>query len=130
MKQHVFCYGTLLIRKIRWQLFRKHISTVNAELPHMQAYQVTGECFPVAKPKKGKVLQGTLLTLNTKQLNKLDRYEGRMYRRVLCRVRLPDGQTSLAFIYRPKEQLRISRREWNIEHFQRRYLRTYLGHMV
>jgi len=100
MRQRLFVYGTLQ----RDDILRAVIGFVPAGEPAtLNGYRLVRLAdtpWPVIRPAFARQVNGRVLTgLNRRHFLRVDRYEGKEYRRKRVRVCLPDGKRCHAWTY-------------------------------
>jgi len=111
----------------------REVPRVNALLKDYACRPVQGEVYPGLVPRKGGATRGVVYTdLNSRDLRRLDEYEGREYRRLQLSIWLEDGRClpAWAYITRAASSNRLSDDAWLLEDFIRRDLTAYLSELA
>lgn len=125
----LFAYGTLSLPPVLEALTGCWLRSRPAVLEDHVGYLVRGEVFPAAVPQAGASVRGGLYEgIRPADWTLLDRFEGSLYERRLCRVRLADGGTREAFVYllAPGRESVLSREGWRPEEFTLQHMQRYL----
>lgn len=131
--QHLFCYGTLMYRPLLAFLTAPELSAVEARLSDYRCLSVKGADYPAIAASAGAVVKGLLIRdIPPAAWQRLDRYEGEMYRRTAVQVELADGGSDEAWAYviRPRFHPRLGRREWQYGREAQNYAKTQLDTLV
>lgn len=130
----LFVYGTLLCEDILQQVAGDSFQGIAAQLPGYRRARIRGEWYPAIVPDPAAITPGLLYRgLSGRAMARLDRFEGRMYRRQRVRVELTDGSQTQAWTYvlRPKYRALLSGVDWDLQHFcrhgKRRFRSSYRG---
>lgn len=95
----LFVYGSLRSRRLRRRLLGREIKAVPATLLGFAKVSVTASPYPaLVRAPTGETAGELLLGLKPKDLGRLDRYEGRQYRRIPCCVWVR-GKPVSAWVY-------------------------------
>ncbi len=95
----LFVYGTLCDRQLRHRLLGREVKAVPARLPGFVKVSVPAFPYPALARAPCQTTEGQLLLgLTPEDLKRLDRYEGREYRRALCSV-WAQGKRVRAWVY-------------------------------
>lgn len=125
----LFCYGTLVIPEILHAVCGRSFPFKKASLQDYRCLLVGGQAYPGIRPEAGAVTRGVLYQgLTPRDLIKLDRYEGDMYRRSSLAVSLADGREvdSRVYVLRPRYYACLSKQPWDAGAFARLHLHRYL----
>lgn len=100
-------------------------SLQSARLPGFRRYTVKNQFYPAIEyvPRAG--VDGVLYRdVSLQLLKRLDRYEGREYRRVRLRVTLGQGLQALAWVYLPRQAPAADDEavDWSAAEFEQRHL--------
>ena len=129
-----FAYGTLMFEDIMSSVSGCGCKCEPALLHDYRRYRVRNAVYPGIVPESGGVVRGTVyFNLAESAWQRLDLFEGEMYRRQTVEVKFADRRTQRAqtYIVRPEFTSRLSRREWSSDEFLRegksRFLARYRG---
>lgn len=122
MTTDFFAYGSLMFEDIMSSVSGSRYECGPALLRDYRRSAIRGEVYPGIRPKKGEVVTGCVyfnLTQTTWQ--RLDLFEGEMYRRETIEVEFADGHTASAqtYVVQPQFASRLSHSEWSPEEFLR-----------
>lgn len=113
--QPLFCYGTLMYRPLLEWLTAPNLPSEAATLEGYRCLAVKREAYPAIEVCDGGAVTGLLVSgVPPTAWQRLDRYEGEMYRRTAVQVRLASGDCEDAWVYviRPRFRARLAQREW------------------
>ncbi len=100
MLQRLFCYGTLRVAAVVARVTGRRFPARAALLPGHGVRRLCGTPYPALLARRGEVTAGRLYEgLTPVHLRRLDRYEGRLYRRCLVMVRDDRGAARRAWVY-------------------------------
>lgn len=118
--QPLFAYGTLMCRDIMHAVTSLCPAGTPARLAGFRRMKVNGEAYPgLIEDNLGEV-EGVLYRgIDAVAWERLDRFEGEMYRRIAVRVRLPDATTVTAQTYLVNSDHRhhLDAEEWSFAEF-------------
>lgn len=129
----LFCYGTLMYPPLLVFLTAPGLRSVDAQLAGYRCLQVRRADFPAIAVSAGAVVKGLLVRdIPPAAWQRLDRYEGEMYRRTAVQVELGDGGSAEAWTYviRPRFHARLGQREWQYGREAENYAKTQLATMI
>lgn len=117
----LFVYGSLIFAPVWQNLVTQDYPSLPAFLPRYSRRKILLDNYPVAYPDNsssgflGKLYCG----MNSRDLQRLDSFEGEIYERVECEVFTAKGRIS-AQVYRPKitYQILISHVPWTPRLFE------------
>lgn len=116
----LFAYGSLMFDDIMFTVSGSRYKSAPALLRDYRRAVVRGEVYPGIAPQKGEVVPGTVyFGLPAAAWQRLDLFEGEMYRRDTVAVELADGRIAKAqtYVVRPEFASRLSRKPWSAEEF-------------
>lgn len=100
MPDALFVYGTLENPRLLMALTGKRFRGMEARLPGYRCMRVRGADYPGIIPDADQETRGTLyLSLDHRSLRRLDRYEGKLYRRIRVRVLDQEQRVWPAYVY-------------------------------
>ncbi len=129
----LFAYGTLQVPDIMARVTGKRFEGIPAVLPDYQRSQISGADYPGIAPSRGVETPGTLFRgLDKEDLDRLDCFEGTLYRRRSVVVLIAPGLQVAAWTYVVKQRFRhrLTGRPWHMVQFMDtgygRFLRTFV----
>jgi gamma-glutamylcyclotransferase (GGCT)/AIG2-like uncharacterized protein YtfP len=132
---HLFVYGTLMDQEIMSRVAGGVFSFKPAVLNDYVRRTVRGEVYPGIVARKGESVQGVLyFDLTAAAIDRLDRFEGELYRRSGVVVDAGHGASieAQAYIIENEFVHRLSDSEWRFEAFQKysknRFQTSYAGY--
>ena len=131
---HLFAYGTLMDPEIMHLASKGRYDADPATLVGYVRKTVTGEVYPaITESKEASVTGVVYFDVSVVALERLDAFEGSLYRRTLVTVTASTAQAldAYAYILSPAHVARLSKVDWSYEAFLRNgrsaFLRTHLG---
>lgn len=121
---HLFCYGTLMVPAVWKRVVGKSVEPVATSLEGYASSCVRDEHYPGLRPRVGARTEGLVYAgLRRQDLRRLDKYEGREYRRVLVSVLVPGGKKVSAWCYvtRSRYRRRLCNQKWSLQEFVQRH---------
>ncbi|UCE88429.1 MAG: gamma-glutamylcyclotransferase [Pseudomonadota bacterium] len=125
----MFTYGTLEIEQVMRAVTRKRFAARPARLEGYARFLMVGQHYPGIVAKRGHSTTGTLyLDIDQTTLGRIDRFEGRDYRRRPVMVYTEDGERLRAWTYVIQQHRRrlLSPQPWDRERFVRKHLGAFL----
>jgi gamma-glutamylcyclotransferase (GGCT)/AIG2-like uncharacterized protein YtfP len=125
----LFAYGTLMLPEVMEVVAGLRCAALPARLPGHRRRLLRGAVYPVLLPAAGETVAGVLWDgLDAAALARVDRFEGAIYERALCRVVLASGEEREAFAYvlRPEHHALASAEAWDVADFRARHLGAFL----
>jgi gamma-glutamylcyclotransferase (GGCT)/AIG2-like uncharacterized protein YtfP len=116
----LFAYGTLMDPEIMMQVSGAECRSAQAVLHHFVRKAVRGEVYPAIAPLRGASVDGVVyFGLPAAAFDRLDRFEGPLYRRTAVVAVLEGGDPvkAQAYVIAPNNLSRLSDREWRFDHF-------------
>ena len=129
----LFCYGTLQIPEVLEAVIGHPLQGAHAVLPGYTAYQVRRAEYPGLVRSPGNKTYGRLYRdVTPMELNVLDRFEGRLYRRQPQVIVKDSGQRIQAWVYMvaPGRQKQVSAKPWHLDRFLRTEYRRFMRRFV
>lgn len=130
MNADLFVYGTLMLPEIMYAVSGYHGPGEHAILHRYRRRLVAGEVYPAIVEATGETVDGLVYRgLDGRQLARLDRFEGEMYRRL--RVEVLVGAAAMqvqVYVLEPQFRHRLTDRPWSLEDFAERGLRRFCEH--
>lgn len=127
----LFTYGTLQCDDIMHRVAGQCRKVSSALLPGYCCLTVKNETYPGIMPAEGCSVPGCVYEgISDAALERLDRFEGEMYRRVMVTVVLDDQSTQNVFAYIVKNKFRdsLSDEIWDLESFLSEGKTAFLAH--
>lgn len=126
----LFTYGSLMLPEVMIKVCGCRFSAEKATLSGYGRYLVKNEVFPAIVMEKDACTEGLLYRgIDRKSLDRLDTFEGTLYRRKQVAVTLTDGSTVDCHAYVISDCCRnlLSDRLWDAELFRVGDLASFLG---
>lgn len=130
----LFTYGSLMCEDIMRSVAGPCESLGEASLLNHRRLAVKGEHYPGMIQAPGFSVQGRVYQgISATGLQRLDRFEGDMYRRIEVQVELVDGSRMVVFTYLFRDACRdrLAPREWHLQEFLKRgkrdFTASYMG---
>lgn len=132
---HVFTYGSLMFDRVWDLVVEGQYDKSTATLPGYTRKAVVAEEFPAifSHPASSEVVGILYFDVSETDLNRLDKFEGRLYTRKQEQVLLDSTTPLLAEVYVVKNRYRhiISENDWDPVHFEttgiKKFVKNYLG---
>jgi gamma-glutamylcyclotransferase (GGCT)/AIG2-like uncharacterized protein YtfP len=134
---NLFAYGTLMDDEIMARVSGMRCRDEHAVLSGYVRRAVRGEVYPAISPRPGETVEGVVyFDLTPEAFDRLDRFEGPMYRRTAVTVTLQGSGSEKAaaetYVIAPEHLDRLSDRNWSFEEFlekgKGRFQRGYEGY--
>ncbi len=125
----VFTYGTLMTGSIMRAVTGHSFQSIVATLHGFARYSVREENYPGIIEERGASVAGILYTgVDDISLERLDRFEGDMYRRIAVEVLDSRGSRLTAFTYLVRESYHqiLTKRPWDPETFRKSGINDFL----
>lgn len=129
----LFCYGTLQIPAVLEAVIGHRLQGMRTVLPGYAACQIRRAEYPGLVRSPGDKTSGRLYSHVTRlELDVLDRFEGRLYRRQHKIVIKASGQRTQAWVYMvaPGKNKQVTKRPWHLDRFMRtdyhRFMRRFV----
>ena len=120
MQPNLFAYGTLMVRQIMHSVSGIDRSGTAALLSGYRRRLLHGEVYPAIRPHARDSVAGMLYThMDGTAWQRLDRFEGELYRRETVVVELPGEQRIQAqtYVLKPQYHGLMTREAWSLEWF-------------
>lgn len=129
MSPHLYTYGTLQLPAIMSQIVGRALLGRPARLSGYARYRIRDRVYPAIIEAPGAELAGVVYELlQPRELARLDDYEGAMYERRVVAVELGGACIEAnAYVLRPEHVHRLSAEPWDLGHFEREHLASYLA---
>ncbi|MEH6576348.1 MAG: gamma-glutamylcyclotransferase family protein [Amphritea sp.] len=126
----LFTYGTLTLPEIMSRVVGQPVLAGSAAtLQHYRCNLVSGQSFPGVTPSRGATATGILYeNFCQADLQRLDNYEGPLYKRDKVKVSQHHGEEIEAWCYiiRTVHRSKLSATPWNLRHFKQNHLDNFL----
>jgi gamma-glutamylcyclotransferase (GGCT)/AIG2-like uncharacterized protein YtfP len=116
----LFTYGSLMCEDIMTDVAGIRVDCTPAELHGYRRFLVRDEQYPGIVAAAGGHVSGIVYHgISPESWQRLDRFEGEMYRRAPVTVRFADGRESLVdcYLFRPEFAHRLTETEWDLSAF-------------
>jgi gamma-glutamylcyclotransferase (GGCT)/AIG2-like uncharacterized protein YtfP len=120
MQYNLFAYGTLMVQQILHAVTGIDRAGMPGLLFGYQRRLLRGEVYPGIRPDRQARVAGILYAnLTQPAWQRLDRFEGELYRRETVEVALADHQRMRAqtYVLKPQYYGLLSREPWTLEQF-------------
>jgi gamma-glutamylcyclotransferase (GGCT)/AIG2-like uncharacterized protein YtfP len=122
-EMNLFAYGTLMDGGIMARVSGMRCRAATAVLCGFLRRTVRGEVYPAIVARPAETVEGVVyFDLSPEAFDRLDRFEGPMYRRTAVDVVLKEGGKKAAaetYVIVPEFEDRLSERGWSFERFRR-----------
>lgn len=129
MKAHyLYAYGTLQVPAIFQHVMGRLIEGQPATLQGYARYRVSARAYPAVVAQAGGCVQGLVYAgLSSRELGRLDAYEGELYERQLLPLSTHSARVDAhVYVFRSDQRHRLSSQPWDLELFTRDHLAQYL----
>ncbi|MEJ2656922.1 MAG: gamma-glutamylcyclotransferase [Desulfobacterales bacterium] len=126
---NLFVYGTLMFPSVMYAVTARKFRFIDATLRNYARYTVKGESYPGIIPETSAVTEGIIyFDVDEWSLERLDEFEGDLYRRTSILAETKEGEIFNADTYAIKPEYRrsLSSREWNVKEFSQNQLKMFL----
>ena len=115
-KQALFVYGSLCDKRLRERILQREVHAEPACLNGYSAYYLVAEPYPSLRRIGGAKTPGLLLSgIDAQDLQRLDRYEGHLYRRKKLGVCVKfSRRRAWVYLLRPRFQRHLGYRNWHL----------------
>ena len=130
MSPRIFVYGTLLVPEVMQAVTGRSLPTENAVLHDYARYKIRHQVFPGIIESRGDHVQGLAVgPVDTDTLQRLDRFESRIYERRNVTICLDAGrqETACAYVVTAEYADLLTDEPWDPGTFSRRDLPEYLN---
>lgn len=128
--KNLFVYGSLMYAPVWQRLITQRYLNRNACLHGYQRYLVKHETYPGIIPTgKGKVEGRLVMNLRSRDIRKLDRFEGDYYRRMPLTVSTTKGARfrAEAYVIKPRYYKLLSNQHWDACEFETNQIQIFLS---
>ncbi len=118
--QNLFTYGSLMCEDIMAEVVGSRLRSTPATLPGYRRFLVQDEQYPGVVVTENSSVSGMLYyDISEDGWSRLDRFEGKMYDRILVTVRSADGTETVVYCYvfKPEFHHRLTTTEWDYAAF-------------
>jgi gamma-glutamylcyclotransferase (GGCT)/AIG2-like uncharacterized protein YtfP len=127
--KNIFVYGTLMFEEVWDRIVHRHYAKQAAVLSGFRRLPVKGETYPgLVKSISGSV-QGILyFDVNARDIKRLDKFEGKYYRKMPVRVWTMDGRVHNArtYVFSDRYRRLLGHSAWDPDHFHRQQLSGFI----
>ena len=118
--ENLFAYGTLMCEDIMQKVSGLELFSLQAILSDFQKYLIKEEPYPALIPEKNIQTQGVIYyNISKSALDRLDRFEGKMYSRQIVYAETADYQKipAYAYILKPEFMDNLTQKIWDYNYF-------------
>jgi gamma-glutamylcyclotransferase (GGCT)/AIG2-like uncharacterized protein YtfP len=129
LDMNIFAYGTLLIPDVMYAVTTREFRFKDAILRGYARFTVKGESYPGIIPVTDAITQGIIyFDVDESSLERLDAFEGDLYRRTPILAEIKGGETfnAKAYVIKPQFSGYLSSKEWNVKEFTQKHLEAFL----
>jgi len=128
--KNIFVYGSLMFDDIWNRIVKRRYDKQSALLPGYKRLAVKGESYPGLVKSFNSSVEGVIyFNVTAQDIKRLDKFEGRYYRKVPVTVISDTGHLHKARAYlfvRHKRNL-LAHKPWDPVHFQAHHLHKYIA---
>ena len=126
--KHLFVYGSLMFEPVWKKLVKPSNTKQCAVLCAYQALVVRGETYPGLVANAESETQGVLvLNVNDRDLQRLDRFEGKYYQRISVTVKSHGkNYPAQVYIFKQRYKFLLSSKLWDAGKFKKHGLKLFL----
>lgn len=128
--KNIFVYGSLMFDDLWQRIVKRRYQKQNAVLPGYKRLSVKGEAYPGLVKSFNSSVEGLVyFNVTAQDIKRLDRFEGRQYKKVPVTVIGETGQLHKARAYlfvRHKRNL-LGHKPWDPARFQAHHLHNYIA---
>lgn len=127
---NIFTYGTLMIPAVMHAVTARQFRFEKATLEGYERFTVTGELYPGIIPQMDAMTEGILyLKVDKLSLERLDLFEGKLYRRTEVQVQTAQKgmQKAETYVVKPEYRHYLSSKKWDVRAFVQKGLETFLN---
>lgn len=129
MPQNLFTYGTLMVPEVFNKVVGRTYPTCKGTLSGYMRYRVAEKSYPGIIQEDDRSVQGVVyLGVNSRDLERLDRFEGNIYeaREVIVKTETDIMLNALAYVIKPVFEGLLSEEQWVLEEFIKTHLKEFL----
>lgn len=126
---NVFCYGTLLLPEIMARVTGRHFRSDSGRLRGYVRLRVRDEMYPAILPFPDTHTDGVVYyDVDESSLQKLDAFEGALYRRTSVNIETESGEwvEAEAYVIRLNSRNRLTADAWDETEFRLKHLKKFL----
>jgi len=119
----LFTYGSLMCEDIMSMVVGRTLSYCKAVLPDYLRYKIRNEQYPGVIQVSGGLVEGVVYQgIETRQWERLDRFEGDIYSRCRVLITYPAGSEDMVgcYVVKPEHRHMLTEEAWDFETFLRR----------
>jgi gamma-glutamylcyclotransferase (GGCT)/AIG2-like uncharacterized protein YtfP len=127
---NIFVYGVLIFDDLWNRIVQRHYEKQTAVLPGYQRLTVKGECYPgLVKTFNGCVEGMIYFGVTAQDIKRLDKFEGKYYRKKPVRVLCKNGYAvnAKAYVLNRRYRRILSNSPWDPVQFQAHHLHKYIA---
>ena len=126
---HLYTYGTLQLPQIISQIVGRPVRGRPARLSGFARFRIQDRVYPAIVESPGAEVGGVVYEgLAAEELARLDDYEGPIYERRTVEIEVAGaGLTACTYVLRAEHAARLSSEPWDLAHFEREHLASYLA---
>lgn len=127
--KNIFVYGSLMFDDIWNRVVKRHYEKQKAVLPGYRRLSVKGENYPGLVKSFNSSVEGVIYFAVTAQdIKRLDKFEGRYYRKIPVTVVCEDGRehNAKAYVFNRRYRRRLSGSPWDPLRFQAQQLSRFI----
>jgi len=133
MMRAVFVYGTLMFPEIAAAVAGRPLAATAATLRDYARFRVSDAPYPGIAPSGGASVAGLVFPdVDPTALERLDTFEGEMYRREAVQVLSADAAEPIdaeTYVIRPRWRPLLADRPWDPDTFARQWHETYMRNL-
>ncbi len=131
---NIFTYGSLMCRDIMFKVAGCRLGFSQATLTNFLRSKIRDEEYPGIVPQRGSVVTGIIyFDLSAESINRLDIFEGELYRRQKVEV-ITENNSSVAamtYVIKPRYEDLLTGEEWSFSEFlaigKKKFEESYTG---
>ena len=127
---NLFIYGTLMFDDVWQRLIKKQYQTQSATLKGFRRFSIKNQTYPgIVKSRHHKVEGLLVMNLSSRDLRKLDYFEGRYYKRTRVSVNTSSTGKKRAYTYIMKNRFRklLENKDWDVDDFVKNRMNEFIS---
>ncbi|MCG6938464.1 MAG: gamma-glutamylcyclotransferase [Gammaproteobacteria bacterium] len=128
--KNIFVYGTLLFEDVWNRVVRHRYEKLPAILPGYKRLSIKGKNYPGLVKSFNSSVEGVVyFDVTAQDIKRLDKFEGRYYRKIPVRVLCKDGHkvNARAYVFNRRNRRLLGTSPWCPLNFQARYLSRFIA---